>query len=93
MNKIFISSLEQGREYDEIGNMRNWWNNATLVQFKLRTKCIEEQYSGYRVLGSFIYYISTWRGRYRTIFPYKPDPMPISFRHTLRSRIQNLDLF
>merc|ERR1739844_31948 len=37
---------DQGREYDEIGNMRNWWNNATLVQFKLRTKCIEDQYSG-----------------------------------------------
>ena len=59
---IPISSLKQGREYDEIGNMRNWWNNATLVQFKFRTKCIEDQYSGYRVLGSFIYYISTWRG-------------------------------
>jgi len=42
---------DQGREYDEIGNMRNWWNNATLVQFKFRTKCIEDQYSGYRVLA------------------------------------------
>ena len=39
----------QGREYDEIGNMRNWWNNATLLQFKVRTKCIEEQYSGYHI--------------------------------------------
>ena len=31
--------------------------------------------------------------RYRTLFPYKPDPMPSFFRHTLRSRIQNLNLF
>ena len=29
--------------------MRNWWNNATLLQFKVRTKCIEEQYSGYHI--------------------------------------------
>ena len=31
--------------------------------------------------------------RYRTLFPYKPDPMPSFLRHTLRSRIQNLNLF
>jgi hypothetical protein len=30
--------------------------------------------------------------RYRTLFPYNPDPMPSFFRHTLRSRIQNLVL-
>ena len=39
----------QGREYDEIGNKRDWWNNATLYQFKVRTKCIEDQYSGYNI--------------------------------------------
>ena len=37
---------DQGREYDEVGNMRDWWNNATLLQFKARTQCIEDQYSG-----------------------------------------------
>ena len=31
--------------------------------------------------------------RYRTLFPYKSDPMPKFFRHTLTSRIQNLGLF
>ena len=31
--------------------------------------------------------------RYRTLFPYKPDPMPSFFRHTLRSRIQKLGCF
>ena len=31
--------------------------------------------------------------RYRTLFPYKPDPMPNFFMHTLMSRIQNLGLF
>ena len=31
--------------------------------------------------------------RYRTLFPYKPDLMHSFFRHTLRSIIQNLNLF
>jgi hypothetical protein len=31
--------------------------------------------------------------RYRTLFPYQPDPMPSFFRHNSRSRIQNLNLF
>ena len=26
---------DQGREFDEVGNMRNWWNNATIVKFKV----------------------------------------------------------
>jgi membrane metallo-endopeptidase-like protein 1 len=30
--------------------MRDWWNNATLKQFKDRTGCIEDQYSGYHIL-------------------------------------------
>ena len=38
-----------------------------------------------------LWFIST--GRYRTLFPYKPDPMPSFYRRSLRSRIQNLNLF
>ena len=38
-------------------------------------------------------YIIVLISRYRTLFLYKPDPMPSFFRHTLRSRIQNLNLF
>merc|ERR1712170_48060 len=38
---------DQGREYDQDGNMRDWWNNVTLEQFETRTKCIEDQYSKY----------------------------------------------
>ncbi len=33
----------QGREYDEEGNMRQWWNNVTLNTFKNRTACMENQ--------------------------------------------------
>ena len=31
--------------------------------------------------------------RYRTLFSNRPEPMPSCFRHALRSRIQNLNLF
>ena len=31
--------------------------------------------------------------RYRTLFPYKPEPRPTFLRHTQRSRIQKLGLF
>jgi hypothetical protein len=31
--------------------------------------------------------------RYRTLFPYKPNPVPNFLRHTLMSRIQNFGLF
>ena len=43
----FFSYHFQGREYDQDGNMRDWWNNVTLEQFETRTKCIEDQYSKY----------------------------------------------
>ena len=35
--------FSQGREYDEEGNMRQWWNNVTLNTFKNRTSCMENQ--------------------------------------------------
>ena len=40
---------DQGRGYDEKGNMRNWWNNITLQEFKQRTNCMERQYSSYHL--------------------------------------------
>jgi endothelin-converting enzyme len=42
---------DQGREYDADGNMRDWWNNRTLLEFKNRTACMEQQYSAYDVGG------------------------------------------
>ena len=29
--------------------MNQWWNNATIDRFKKRTKCMEEQYSQYKI--------------------------------------------
>lgn len=36
---------DTGRNYDEAGNLRNWWSNATLKEYKSRASCIEKQYS------------------------------------------------
>ncbi|XP_055977341.1 endothelin-converting enzyme 2 isoform X1 [Sorex fumeus] len=42
---------DQGREYDKEGNLRPWWQNASLAAFRNHTACVEEQYSRYRVNG------------------------------------------
>ena len=42
---------DQGCQYDKVGNLVNWWNNATLDEFKSRTQCLEKQYSKYEIDG------------------------------------------
>ncbi|VDM93643.1 unnamed protein product [Onchocerca ochengi] len=38
---------DRGRLYDKYGNIRQWWDNATIEKFEIKTKCIEDQYSGF----------------------------------------------
>ena len=38
---------DQGREFDENGNMRVWWTNQTSEAFKNLTQCMANQYSQY----------------------------------------------
>ncbi|KAK7794358.1 hypothetical protein R5R35_007241 [Gryllus longicercus] len=40
---------DQGREYDRIGNLHQWWNNQTISKFKERTDCVVNQYSKYEI--------------------------------------------
>lgn len=42
---------DQGREYDEKGNLRQWWGNKTIEHFEERIKCFEDQYSRFTVNG------------------------------------------
>ncbi|XP_075718016.1 endothelin-converting enzyme 2 isoform X2 [Rhinoderma darwinii] len=42
---------DQGREYDEDGNLRPWWQNSSLEAFKNRTECMVSQYNTYSVNG------------------------------------------
>ncbi|XP_076306637.1 M13 family metallopeptidase neprilysin 3 isoform X2 [Tachypleus tridentatus] len=38
---------DQGREYDKNGNLKQWWKNKTIEEFKARTQCFVDQYSSY----------------------------------------------
>ncbi|XP_060561809.1 endothelin-converting enzyme homolog isoform X3 [Ruditapes philippinarum] len=42
---------DQGREYDKFGNLRPWWNNASVERFEERTKCMVDQYASYQLNG------------------------------------------
>lgn len=38
---------DRGRQFDKDGNMKQWWNNATIKRFRTRAQCIIDQYSSY----------------------------------------------
>ncbi|MCC9063993.1 M13 family metallopeptidase [Flavobacterium piscisymbiosum] len=42
---------DQGSQYDEKGNLNNWWTAEDLKKFKAKTKLIVEQYNKYTILG------------------------------------------
>lgn len=43
---------DQGSQYDEAGNLKNWWTEADNTKFKAKTGMVAKQYSGYTVLDS-----------------------------------------
>ncbi|VDN01916.1 unnamed protein product [Thelazia callipaeda] len=38
---------DRGRLYDNLGNIRQWWDNATIEKFENKAQCIEDQYSAF----------------------------------------------
>jgi endothelin-converting enzyme/putative endopeptidase len=42
---------DQGRKYDALGNLRDWWTEADGKAFQRRTGCLADQYSRYVVAG------------------------------------------
>ncbi|XP_077996948.1 endothelin-converting enzyme 1-like [Glandiceps talaboti] len=38
-----------GRHYDEKGNMVNWWQNSSAIEFESHVKCMIDQYSQYPI--------------------------------------------
>lgn len=38
---------DEGRQYDQHGNLIDWWNNGTEKQFLKRAQCIIEQYANF----------------------------------------------
>jgi putative endopeptidase len=43
---------DQGSQYDEEGNLRDWWTKTDREKFLARTKLIVEQFNGFKVLDS-----------------------------------------
>ncbi|OXA78243.1 endothelin-converting enzyme Metallo peptidase. MEROPS family M13 [Flavobacterium aquidurense] len=42
---------DQGSQYDEKGNLNNWWTAEDLKKFKAKTKLIVSQYNKFTILG------------------------------------------
>ncbi|XP_072047750.1 neprilysin-1-like [Amphiura filiformis] len=38
---------DRGRQYDMEGNLKDWWSNYSVENFKKRTKCMIDQYDNY----------------------------------------------
>lgn len=38
-----------GRQYDKMGNMKEWWSEQDIKKFKEKAQCIIDQYSNYTV--------------------------------------------
>lgn len=45
---------DQGSQYDEKGNLNNWWTAEDLKKFKAKTKLIVDQYNKFTVLGKHV---------------------------------------
>ena len=41
---------DEGSQFDAKGNLKNWWTKEDREKFDARTKCVEDQYSGYVVV-------------------------------------------
>ena len=42
---------DKGRQFDKHGNLKQWWNNATIKRFRAQAQCIVDQYSAYKLPG------------------------------------------
>lgn len=42
---------DKGALFDGYGNLKNWWTEEDLKRFQVATKCIVDQFSGYKVNG------------------------------------------
>ena len=43
---------DQGSQYDEKGNLQNWWGKDDAVKFKAKTGGVVKQYNGFKILDS-----------------------------------------
>jgi endothelin-converting enzyme/putative endopeptidase len=41
---------DEGRQFDSLGNLRDWWTPADAKGFEQRIQCVRDQYAGYTVV-------------------------------------------
>lgn len=41
---------DEGRQFDALGNLRDWWTPEDAKQFEKRASCISNQYSNYKII-------------------------------------------
>lgn len=42
---------DQGAQYDADGNLKTWWSPSVTKNFETKTKCIEQEYGKYTIVG------------------------------------------
>src|SRR4029077_13951391 len=45
---------DQGRQFDAIGNLRDWWTPPVKKSFTDRSECVARQYDKYEVVGEHV---------------------------------------
>ena len=46
--------IKRGRKFDKNGDIvKEWWSNSSVKEFNKKAKCIEKQYSKYKVQGKY----------------------------------------
>ena len=53
-HEISHSLDDSGKEYDKYGNLRQWWTNSTINNFKDRMECFVKQYGKYQLNGDHV---------------------------------------
>ena len=46
-SSILLLYVFLGRQFDKHGNLKQWWNNRTIAEFRGAAQCIIEQYNNY----------------------------------------------
>jgi predicted metalloendopeptidase len=44
---------DQGRYFDAVGNLRNWWTTQDSAQYEKRAQVVVDQYNGYIAVDTF----------------------------------------
>ncbi len=52
--KSDVSLLHIGREYNETGQVEEWWTQTSVDNFIDRTLCYAEQYSDFNLFGIYV---------------------------------------